>query len=116
MKKIIALSVIGVFSVCAARADYVELRTNHCDLRYMMTQLNRAVAKNHAVITNVVCEKPVKQEQPIVQQTQCDKSVERVVNREYFVRETVQTYRPVVHYEPLDTYTTMRAVCDDTDC
>jgi len=40
----------------------------------------------------------------------CGQPFERVVNREYFVRETVQQYRPVVHYEPAGTYTTMRAV------
>jgi len=40
----------------------------------------------------------------------CGKPYERIVNREYFVRETVQTYKPVIYYEPAGTYTTMRAV------
>ena len=40
----------------------------------------------------------------------CGEPFERVVNREYFVRETVQQYKPVVHYVPAGTYTTMRAV------
>ena len=40
----------------------------------------------------------------------CGEPYARVVNREYFVRETVQTYKPVIHYVPADTYTTMRAV------
>lgn len=40
----------------------------------------------------------------------CGTPYEAVVNREYFVRETVQQYKPVVHYVPAGTYTTMRAV------
>ena len=40
----------------------------------------------------------------------CGEPFERVVNREYFVRETVQQYKPVVHYVPAGSYTTMRAV------
>ena len=40
----------------------------------------------------------------------CGTPYEQVVNREYFVRETVQQYRPVIYYEPAGTYTTMRAV------
>ncbi len=40
----------------------------------------------------------------------CGEPFERVVNREYFVRETVQTYKPVIHYVPAGSYTTMRAV------
>ena len=40
----------------------------------------------------------------------CGKPFERVVKREYLVRETVQTYKPVIYYEPAGTYTTMRAV------
>ena len=40
----------------------------------------------------------------------CGEPFERVVNREYFVRETVQQYKPVVSYVPAGSYTTMRAV------
>ena len=46
----------------------------------------------------------------------CGKPYERVVNREYFVRETVQTYKPVIYYEPAGTYTTMRAVEEAPKC
>lgn len=38
----------------------------------------------------------------------CGEPFTRVVNREYFVRETVQQYKPVVHYVPAGTYTTVR--------
>lgn len=40
----------------------------------------------------------------------CGEPFEKVVDREYFVRETVQQYRPVVSYVPAGTYTTTRAV------
>ena len=40
----------------------------------------------------------------------CGEPFERVVNREYFVRETVQQYKPVVSYVPAGSYTTMRAI------
>lgn len=40
----------------------------------------------------------------------CGTPYEAVVNREYFVRETVQQYKPVVSYVPAGTYTTTRAV------
>lgn len=40
----------------------------------------------------------------------CGTPYEAVVNREYFVRETVQQYKPVVSYVPAGSYTTMRAV------
>ena len=40
----------------------------------------------------------------------CGAPFERVVNRELFVRETVQQYKPVVTYVPAGTYTTVRAV------
>ena len=40
----------------------------------------------------------------------CGTPFEKVVNRDYFVRETIQVYQPVVTYVPAETYTTMRAV------
>ena len=40
----------------------------------------------------------------------CGTPYEAVVKREFFVRETIQQYKPVVSYVPAGTYTTMRAV------
>lgn len=122
MKKIFALSIIGILASVSANAEYVELHTTNCDLNSMRAELNRAVASHHAVITKIVCDAPVVVEKPIVEaeviktDDTCGESFERVVNREYFVRETVQQYKPVVHYEPAGTYTTMRAVCADKVC
>lgn len=119
MKKIFALSFIGILASVSANADYFEFRTNNCDINSMRTELNRAVADKRAVITKVICEESVAEPvvvEPIVTEESCGEPFERVVNREYFVRETVQQYKPVVHYEPAGTYTTMHAVCDDFGC
>ena len=108
---------IGFLAVTAANAEHVKMYTDNCDINYMREQLDRAVAKHHAVITSVICDKDVVVKEPVVEPVaQCGETIERIVNREYFVRETVQTYRPVVHYELADTYTTMRFVCDDANC
>jgi len=121
MKKIFALSICGILASVAANADYYETQTGNCDMNAMRAELNRAVADHRAVITKIVCEEtnvetePVMIAEPVVEES-CGEPFERVVNREYFVRETVQQYKPVVHYEPAGSYTTMRAVCGDFGC
>jgi len=126
MKKILALSIVGILASVAAHADYYETQTGNCDMNSMRAELNRAVADHRAVITKIVCEEsnvetePVMISEPVVIEpvagTACGEPFERVVNREYFVRETVQQYKPVVHYEPAGSYTTMRAVCNEYGC
>ena len=115
MKKILASSIVGIMAIAAANAEVVELRTENCDTAAMRAELNRAVARHHAVITKIVCEKPIVVAEPVKAEP-CGEPYARVVNREYFVRETVQKYEPVVRYEPDATYTTIRAVCDGTTC
>ena len=119
MKKILALSIGGIMAAVAANADYYETQTGNCDMNAMRAELNRAVADKRAVITKIVCEEstaePVVIAEPAIDEP-CGEPFERVVNREYFVRETVQQYKPVVHYEPAGTYTTMRSVCGDEGC
>ena len=127
MKKILALSIVGILASVAAHADYYETQTGNCDMNAMRVELNRAVADHRAVITKIVCEEtnvetePVMISEPVIAEPvvaaeTCGEPFERVVNREYFVRETVQQYKPVVHYEPAGSYTTMRAVCGDFGC
>ena len=120
MKKIFALSIFGIMAVAAANAEYVELHTDNCDINSMRAELNRAVAAHHAVITKIVCENEIETpiEETVVEQESatCGEPFEKVVNREYFVRETVQQYRPVVSYVPDETYTTMRPVCGKSGC
>lgn len=113
-------------AVTTANADRFEIRTNNCDMNAMRAELNRAVAEHRAVITKVICEESnVEAETVMVSEpkviapvagTTCGEPFERVVNREYFVRETVQQYKPVVHYEPAGSYTTTRAVCGEFGC
>ena len=114
MKKIFALSIIGFFTATMANAAVIELHTDNCDINAMRAELNRAVNAHHAVITKIVCDEPALES--VATEETCGEAYEEVVAHEYFVRETVQTYRPVVHYEPAETYTTMRAVCDDMGC
>ena len=120
MKKIFALSIVGIMATVSANAEYVELHTGNCDMNSMRAELNRAVAGHHAVITKIVCDEsvevPVLVSEPVATNETCGEPFEEVVNREYFVRETVQQYKPVVTYEPAGSYTTMRAVCGDNGC
>ena len=117
MKKIFALSIFGILAATMANAEVVELHTNNCDLNSMRAELNRAVARHHAVITKIICDAEVEVAEPVeIEEPSCGEPFEEVVNREYFVRETVQKYEPVVRYEPDATYTTVRAVCENGDC
>jgi hypothetical protein len=117
MKKIFALSIVGIMASVAANAEYIELHTSNCDLNSMRAELNRAVADHRAVITKIVCDMPVVTEEPmnsefIADEESCGESFERIVNREYFVRETVQQYEPVVQYVPTTTYTRVKPACN----
>ena len=121
MKKIFALSIIGIMASVSANAEHVVLHTNNCNLDSMRAELNRAVAAHHAVITEILCDAPIVYDEPVVVEPitvneTCGEPFEEVVNREYFVRETIQQYKPVVTYEPAGTYTTMRSVCGDMGC
>lgn len=116
MKKILTFSLVGIMAAVAANAEVVELHTDNCDVNAMRAELNRAVARHHAVITNIVCDKTIEIAEPVTVKQDCGKPFARVVNREYFVRETVQKYEPVVHYEPEGSYTIIRAVCDGNAC
>lgn len=119
MKKIVMFSLIaGLFSNVALSDAYIE-KVNNCDESEMRAALDRATADKRAVITVVECDngivRTVKKPAPTPTYNTCgcgcaEKSA--VVKREYFVRETVQTYKPVVQYVPADTYTRVKPVCD----
>lgn len=119
MKKIVMFSLIaGLFSNVALSDAYIE-KVNNCDESEMRAALDRATADKRAVITIVECDngivRTVKKPAPTPTHNTCgcgcaEKSA--VVKREYFVRETVQTYKPVVQYVPADTYTRVKPVCD----
>jgi len=107
---------------------------NNCDEAEMRAALDRATRENRAVITIVECDngvvrtttqaaqsQPRPQPRPSVSvsvNAPCSNcgcidcgTQEEVVKREYFVRETVQQYRPVVQYVPAGTYTRVKPTC-----
>ena len=120
MKKFVLLSLIVSMFSGVAVADVYRESLNTCDEHEMRAALDKAAAEKRAVITIVECdngvvrtiEKPAYNVIPV--QTcgcGCDKK-EEVVKREYFVRETVQQYEPVVQYVPTKTYTRVKPTCN----
>ena len=122
MKKFVLLSLVASLVSGVAVAVVYRESIHTCDESEMRAALDRATSKNRAVITIVECdngiirvsEKPTMPVLPAVQKPcgcGCDKH-EEVVKREYFVRVTVQQYRPVVRYVPSGTYVRVRPVCN----
>ncbi len=124
MKKTIFAVILGLCGTCAS-ADYYETYHDNCDPESMHAALEQAVATGRAVITVVKCDesamaqrpasmavRPVRM-MPAPRAVNSDCGFEQVVNREYFVRETVQQYRPVVSYVPSGTYVRTRPACDE---
>ena len=109
--------IASMFSTIAV-ADVYHESINTCDEHEMRAALDRAAAEKRAVITIVECDNGVVRTvaKPVAPKVVkpcgcgCDKS-EEVVKREYFVRETVQQYEPVVQYIPTKTYTRVKQAC-----
>jgi len=123
MKKFVLLTLLAALFAGVANADVYRETIDTCDEAEMMAALNRASAANRAVITIVECdngvvrttEKPVARPvvKPVYNATCCGcNKKEEVVKREYFVRETVQQYEPVVQYIPTKTYTRVKPTCN----
>lgn len=120
MKKFVLFSLIASLFGAAAVADVYREDVYSCDEAEMRAALDRATADKRAVITIVECDngivRIVKQPAPKMVKAYntygcgCE---QEVVKREYFVRETVQTYKPVVQYVPAGTYTRVKPVCDN---
>lgn len=126
MKKFVLLSLcVALFSNVAV-ADYYKIKVNNCDEASMRRALDKAAAENRAVVTVIECDEDTTE---VVSQTTqtvsyapyvantcntCNRvPIESVVKREYFVRETVQQYEPVVVYVPSNTYTRVRKTCNN---
>ncbi len=116
-----------------AGGGYYQKNIGDCNPAAIRAELDRATIEGRAVTTVVTCNPGANIPQHVTSQRyeyaapryavavpaciDCARPVERVVNREYFVRETVQTYQPVVTYVPSGTYTTTRSVCgNDFGC
>ena len=107
-----------------AIADVYREEIDTCDAAEMRAALDRATQDNRAVITIVECDNGVvrtvtKSAAPAKKAVRVNNScdlgcgdVQAVVKREYFVRETVQTYKPVVTYVPSGTDTRVKPACD----
>ena len=126
MKKFVLLSLIASMFSTVAMADMYRESVDNCDEAEMRAALDRATRENRAVITIVECEngvvrtttQPQPARKPVAARPACDTcgcidcgTQEEVVRREYFVRETVQQYKPVVHYVPAGTYTRVKPTC-----
>lgn len=120
MKKIglVFLFVMTVFGGAFA-SDYYKETINTCDEAQMRAALDRATYEKRAVITVIECDNGVVKSRVIENNTKpscgcntCGAPKEEVVKREYFVRETVQKYKPVVKYVPDGTYTRVKPTCN----
>ena len=123
MKKFVLLSLFAALISNVAMADAYKTTVSNCDDAEMRAALDRAAAESRAVITIVECEDGDTVKTATQTRTQtwensyadscdtcgcCNPPMEAVVKRDYFVRETVQQYRPVVKYVPSGTYTRVR--------
>lgn len=129
----VALATAPVFaSDMLPAGGYYETNTTNCDRVSMQNALDNATAARRAIITVVKCDTPrtnarprpipAPRPAPIVPVAPvmapcdtCGDIVEQVVDRRYFVEETVQQYRPVVHYEPAGEYVRRRPSCSSCD-
>ena len=124
MKKFVLFSLIASLFSTVAIADMYRESVNDCDETEMRAALDRATRDNRAVITIVECDNGIVRTttqprkvaaKPAVNACGCVAcgcdTQEEVVKREYFVRETVQQYKPVVQYVPAGTYTRVKPTC-----
>lgn len=122
MKKVMLFALFaGLMSNVASADVYVET-VSSCDESEMRYALDRASYENRAVITIVECDngvvRTVYKPKPVSKPCGCNACgcempvKEAVVDREYFVRETVQQYKPVTTYVPAGTYTRVKPVCN----
>ena len=125
MKKFVLVSLIAALASGSVMADYYKTSVANCDNAHMRTVLDEAAAENRTVITVVECDMS-NETQTVTQTNSYDTTpvyayetrvyqpapVEAVVQREYFVRETVQQYKPVIRYVPAGTYTRVRRTCN----
>lgn len=135
MKKIFLVSVISIFCAGVALASdmlpaggYYETESTDCDMNAMRAELDRATAARRAVITVVRCA-PRAADRDMARDASydagyvafddgcmdCAAPIERVIDRRVYVEETVQQYRPVLHYVPAGTYSRTRQICNECD-
>ncbi len=105
-------------SSVASASNYYKTTINTCDEGEMRAALDRATSEKRAVITVVECDngvvktRTIQNEKPNCGCNACGEAKEEVIKCEYFVRETVQKYKPVVKYVPDGTYTRIKPTCN----
>lgn len=122
MKKIgLMFLFIALCSGAASASGYYKTTINTCDEEEMRAALDKATSEKRAVITVVECDNGVVKTRTIQNEVKpscgcstcsCGEPKEEVIKREYFVRETVQKYKPIVKYVPAGTYTRVKPACD----
>lgn len=119
MKKLgLVFLMVALCGGAASASDYYKTTINTCDEGEMRAALDRATSEKRAVITVVECDngivrtRTIQNEKPSCGCKTCGEPKEEVVKREYFVRETVQKYKPVVKYVPDGTYTRVKPTCN----
>ena len=117
MKKVNLMSVFAALASASAFAsDYYKETINTCDEHEMRAALDKAAYENRSVITIIECDNGIvrtqTQPKPSCGCNTCGEPKEEVVKREYFVRETVQKYKPVVKYVPDGIYTRVKPTCN----
>jgi len=121
MKKIgLMFLFMMIASASAFASDYYKETINTCDEAEMRAALDRATYENRSVITVIECDEGIVRTRTVKNDFKprvatcdvCDEPKEEVVKREYFVRETVQQYKPVVTYVPAGTYTRVKPTCN----
>jgi hypothetical protein len=134
MKKMTLFLLIALLPSSAVFAsDYIgggnyRKTIDDCSKPAIYRELDNATRVGRAVTTVVICDtvaarpatdivvaqrRPSRPRHTSACGDECGRSFERVVNREYFVKETREVYRPVVSYVPAGTYTTTRKVCEN---
>lgn len=122
MKKLgLMFLIVALCGGAASASGYYKTTINTCDEEEMRAALDRATAEKRAVITVVECDNGVVRTRTVQNNVKpscgcdtcgCAEPKEEVVKREYFVRETVQKYKPVVKYVPDGTYTRVKPTCN----
>lgn len=130
MKKLTLVAIFMATISGAGASDYYETFVRDCNPAAMRAELDRAAAAHRSVITVVKCDADAVARDGSHRVTSdddtdmnferdvrvnCDGTIERVVARRHYVKETVVQYAPVVTYVPAGTYTRTRRVCHECD-
>ena len=109
MKKLIVFGLAATFAGAALASDGGVYSDYNTEMKTVAEDYARVERVAQPVVQTVAV-KPTCNKCNKCASRVCGEPFERVTNREYFVRETVQQYRPVVSYVPAGSYTTVRAV------